>query len=138
MAFLSLHKEATPGQGVAVGQPVTFTLTAIGPGLAVELWDPLAANIALVSGTLTGTLGPAPVYSPTAHGVGWGSTLPLTQGQVITFQVTPVSSGTGTLVAAPPFANTAWLTDVEHGASVSATAIVNELRFYLPLVARKG
>jgi hypothetical protein len=138
MVFLSLHKEATPGQGVAVGQPVTFTLTAIGPGLAAELWDPLPANVALVSGTLTGTLEPAPVYSPTAHAVGWHGTLPLTQGQVITFRVTPVSSGTGTLVGAPPFANTVWLREVPKGGWISSTVIVNELRFYLPLVARKG
>jgi hypothetical protein len=35
-----------------------------------------------------------------------------------------------------PIANTAWLTDPESGKGVSATAIVNGLSFFLPLLRR--
>jgi hypothetical protein len=35
-----------------------------------------------------------------------------------------------------PIVNTAWLTDTDSGFSVSATAIVNGWRAYLPLTVR--
>lgn len=52
------------------------------------------------------------------------------------FQVTPGITGTGSLSLAQPIANTAWMTDTENGASVSATVIVNGWHTYLPLVLR--
>ena len=63
----------------------------------------------------------------------WQGMLPPGATQVVRFKVAPGITGTGSLALAMPFANTAWLTDTESGFSVSATAIVNGLRVYLPL-----
>jgi hypothetical protein len=89
-----------------------------------------------VEGSITGTVAPAAVYSPTAHAVGWRGTLPTDTVETIRFQVTRGITGTGSLDLSMPIVNTAWLTATESGRCVSAMAIVNGRRAYLPLVVR--
>jgi hypothetical protein len=105
--------------------------------LKVRLWDPLPDNLRYVPTSLTSTITPAVVYSPTTRAVVWQGTLPTDTLQVIQFQVTPGLTGTGSLDLAPHIINTAWLTDTESGASVSATAVINGRRVYLPLIVHK-
>ncbi|MFL7794391.1 MAG: hypothetical protein AB8I69_19775, partial [Anaerolineae bacterium] len=131
---LFLDKQATPQDGLRNADVLTYTLTISGPGLSVRLRDPLPTNVTYVTGSLTSTLTPAPVYSPTAHAITWEGTLP--DGTVmIQFQVTPVTAGAPSDLA-PPIVNTAWLSDVASSRNISSTCIVNPKRVYLPLVAR--
>jgi hypothetical protein len=129
---LSLSKRATPDEGLRNNGVLTYTLVLSGPGLNVRLWDPLPVNVQYVVGSVT----PPATYSPTVEAVIWQGVLPTDMVQVIRFQVTPGITGTGSLDLARPIINTAWLTDTEHGTSVSATVIVNGWRIYLPLVLR--
>jgi hypothetical protein len=115
---------------------LTYTLTFSAPGFSVRLWDPLPAAVHYVPGSLTGTVPPSAVYSPTARAVSWEGTLVTRATQVVRFQVTPGITGTGSLLLSQPIVNTAWLIDRESGAQVSATAIVNGRRVYLPAVVR--
>jgi hypothetical protein len=132
----ALTKQATPADGLRNGDKLTYTLELFGPGLNVHLWDPLPPAVRYVPGSITGPLTPTAVYSPTAHAVLWQGTLCADAAQIVRFQVTPGVTGTGSLSLARPIANTAWMTDTENGASVSATAIVNGRRTYLPLGLR--
>jgi hypothetical protein len=102
------------------------------------LWDPLPAPVRYVSGSLTGTVDPPAVYSPTARAIVWGGTLPTSTAWTIRFQVTPGLTGTGSLELAPPVVNTAWLTDTHSGLGVSARALVNGRRTHLPLVLKQA
>ena len=131
---LSLDKQATPRDDLRNNDALTYTLTLYGPDLHVRLWDPLPPSVRYVSGTLAS---PA-VYSPTAHAILWQGTLPTDTAKVISFQVTPGISGTGSLSTSLPIVNTAWLTATESGRSVSATVIVNGYYLYLPLMVRES
>jgi hypothetical protein len=97
----------------------------------------LPPNVQYVSGELNGNLTLASIYSPTAHAIVWQGRLPTDTVQVIQFQVAQEVSGTGSLSLRLPIVNTAWLTNIESGASVSATAIVNGWLNYLPLIMRE-
>jgi hypothetical protein len=134
---LFLDKQATPSNGLRNNEPLTYTLTLSGPGLHVHLWDPLPPFVRYVSDSITGTVTPTAVYSPTVHAVIWQDTLPTDTVQTVRFQVTPGITGTGSLLLAPPLVNTAWLTETQRGRSVSATAIVNGWRVYVPLILRQ-
>lgn len=90
-----------------------------------RFWDPLPDQVEYLPGSLTA---PA-VYSETARAIEWQGTLPIEGAQVIRFRVS--AAGGGTIV------NTAWLTDAQYGSGVSATAVVNGWRGYLPLVVRQ-
>jgi len=135
---LVLHKHVTPRDSVRNGDVMTYTLVFDGPGLDVRLWDPLPDLVRYVPGSLTSTLSPTAVYSPTTHAVLWAGTLPLSAASQISFQVIPDMTGTLTLQLAPTIVNTAWLTDMVYGRHVSATAIVNGLRLYLPIILQVG
>jgi hypothetical protein len=132
---LFLDKQATPQDGLRNADVLTYTLTISGPDMSVRLWDPLPTNVIYVTGSLTSTITPAPVYSPTAHAITWEGTLPAEGTVVIHFQVTPDTTG-APLDPAPSIVNTAWLTDVVYDRSISSTCIVNPKRTYLPLIAR--
>jgi hypothetical protein len=133
---ISLDKQAMPSYGLRNNESLTYTLTFSGPGLSVRLWDPLPPSVRYVPGSITGTVTPSAVYSPTARAIVWEGTLPTDTVQVVRFQVTPGVTGTGSLSLLLPVANTAWLTDMGSGVSTSATAIVNGRYVYLPLVVR--
>jgi hypothetical protein len=133
---LILHKQAAPIDRVRNNALLTFTLTLFGPDAPLRLWDPLPFNLRYVSGSLTSTLAPLAVYSPTARAVLWQGRLPTDTVPLVRFQVTPGISGTGSLSLPLPIANTAWLTDTHSGVGVSATALVNPRRLYLPHVVR--
>jgi hypothetical protein len=134
-ASLNLRKEATPHDNLSSGGVLTYTLTISAPGLGVFLWDPLPPPVRYVSGSITSAIAPPATYIPTAHAVSWQGTLPTDTVQVIRFQVTAGITGTAGSLAMP-IVNTAWLTDT-YGRSVSASAIVNGWRFYLPLTLRQ-
>jgi hypothetical protein len=136
MLPLFLDKRATPDHGLRGNDTLTYTLTFSGSGLNARLWDPLPPSLHYVPGSLGGTVTPAAVYSPTAHAITWQGTLPTDTASLLRFQVTPGVSGTGSLSLLLPIANTAWLTDTQNGRGVSATAIVNGQRIYLPCVVR--
>ena len=135
MPPLLLDKQATPSDGLRNNDVLTYTLTIFSPGLSVRLWDPLPPPVRYVFGSITSTIAPPAVYSPTVHAVIWQGTLPTDTVQVIHFQVTAGVTGTaGSLMV--PIVNTAWLTDTTYGRSISAIAIVNGSHIYLPLVLR--
>ncbi len=133
---LSLNKWATPSDNVRNKDLLTYTLTISAPGLSVRLWDLLPSTTRYVSGSITSTLTPPAIYSPTIRAVVWQGMLPLHTPQVIRFQVTQGITGSASLSLSLPTVNTAWLTDTESGDSVSATVIVNGWRVYLPLAVR--
>jgi hypothetical protein len=133
---LSLEKQASPSSGLRNEDALTYTLTLSGPGLPVQLWDPLPEVVQYITGGVTGTVDPPAVYSPTVHAVTWAGTLPTDAVTTIHFQVTPHITGSVPLSLTPPIVNTAWLTDAQYGRNISATVIVNARRVYLPLVQR--
>jgi hypothetical protein len=94
----------------------------------------LPANVQYITGSLTGTLTLPAVYSPTARAVVWQGSLPTDSLRLLRFQVTPETEGTGSLSLVLPIVNTAWLTNLDSGQTVSATVLVNGLRVYLPTV----
>jgi uncharacterized repeat protein (TIGR01451 family) len=132
---LAITKAVTPST-VAPGDTLTYTLSFTAPALDVRLWDPLPANVRLVPGSLTSTLTPAAVYSPTTHAIIWNGRPPTDTVSTVRFQVTPEVSGTGSLSLILPIINTVWLTDTTYDRSVSATVIVNGWCVYLPIVMR--
>jgi uncharacterized repeat protein (TIGR01451 family) len=125
---IDLNKQASPRDGLRNGDTLTYTITFTDAGLNAALWDPLPANVQYVTDSITSTVTPPAVYSPTAHAIVWQGTLGDT-AQIIRFQVTPAISATGGLV--PPIANTAWLTDTSR--TISASAVVNGYHMYLPV-----
>ncbi len=133
---LSLGKRATPDDRVRNGDILTYTLTLYGPGLSAHLWDSLPNGVHYIPGSMTGTIVPAASYSSTANAVVWEGTLSTDTTQTIHFQVTPGITGSGSLSLSLPIVNTAWLTATESARIVSATAIVNGERVYLPVVVR--
>jgi hypothetical protein len=135
---LSLYKRAVPSDNVRNNEALTYTLTLSGPGLSVRLWDPLPPNARYVSGSLTGTVAPPAVYSPTVKAVIWQGVLPTDSAQLVSFKVTPGITGTAVLSLSLPIVNTAWLFDIGSNRSAVATAIVNSWRAYLPLMTRDG
>jgi hypothetical protein len=133
---LLLDKQAKPVSGLYNNDTLTYTLTLSGAGRSVRLWDPLPDTVRYISGSLTGTVTPMAVYSPTSRAILWQGTLPTATVQTIRFQVTPGITGTGSLLLAPPIVNTAWLTDTDNDRSVLDTVIVNGRHVYLPLIVR--
>jgi uncharacterized repeat protein (TIGR01451 family) len=121
----TLKTRAFPEDGVRNGGTLTYTLSISGPGLSVRLQDPLPDGVQYVTDSLTSTLMPAAVYSPTCNTVLWAGTLPTGTAQVIRFRVTPRIAGQG--FAAVLITNTAWLTATESGRVVSSTASVDVL-----------
>lgn len=133
---LSLEKQATPGTGLRYAEALTYTLIVSGSGLPAHLWDPLPEAVQYISESITGTVEPLPVYSPTVHAVLWAGVLPTDTVMTASFQVTPSVTGTLPLSPSPPIVNTAWLTDTKYGRGVSTTVIVNAERAHLPLLLR--
>ena len=133
---LLLYKRAIPANGLRNSDRLTYTLTISGPALDVYLWDPLPDAVFYISDSVTSTLSPLPVYSPTVKGIIWEGTLPTDTVVTISFQITPGITGTGSLSLSSPIVNTAWLTDTRHDRNVSSTIIVNGRRVYLPLILR--
>ncbi len=87
-------------------------------------------------GSVTSTVGPVAVYSPTARALVWQGRLPADAAQVIRFQVTPGVTGTGSLSLTLPVVNTAWLSGLDGAWVVSTTVVVNGWHAYLPVVLR--
>jgi hypothetical protein len=135
---LSLNKRATPTDGLRNDDTLTYALILSGAGRSVRLWDPLPAGVHYLPGSVTGTVTPAAIYSPTVNAVLWQGTLPADMTAGIGFQVTPGITGTGSLSLAPPIVNTAWLTDTVYGRSVWSTVIVNGRHAYMPLLMRQS
>ncbi len=133
---ISLQKQAAPAHHVRNNDRLTFTLSLAGAGMDVRLRDPLPWSLRYVPDSLSSTLSPQPVFSPTARAVLWQGDLYQNALHTITFQAAVSMTGSGSLSLALPIANTAWLTDPESGKGVQGTAIINGLSFYLPLVRR--
>ena len=119
-----------PLDGLHNNQTLTYTLSISGPGLSVELWDPLPASVQIITDSVSS---PA-IYSPVIRTVLWAGTLPTDTVQMIRFQVTPALSDTA---LSPPIVNTAWLTDTVYARLISSSTIVNGERLYLPLATRE-
>jgi hypothetical protein len=133
VSSLSLDLQATPSDGLHNDDVLTFTLvfTVTDTNQLSDLWDPLSANVTYVTDSLTSTLTPPAVYSPTAHAVTWQGLLPADTTHTVQFQVTPSAAGTD---LSQPILNTAWLTDTSNNRSVSSLVFVNPYHAYLPLV----
>jgi len=115
---------------------LTYTLTLAGPtGMNIALRDSLPSGVQYVTNTITSTLVPPAIYEPESKSVTWVGDLPSDLVH-IRFQATPGITRTGSLSLIRPIVNTAWLTDTKRGTSVSASAIVNGWRVYLPLALR--
>jgi len=133
-----LDKQAISGSHLYPGDTFTSTLTLVSPGTNVYSWDPLPDAVHFVHGSITGTLVPPAVYSPTAHAIVWQGALLTDTAQTLGFRVTPGITVTKALSTPLPIVNTAWLTTTESGRSVSAIAIVNGYYFYLPRTVRES
>ncbi len=131
---MALSKEAEPQTGLHQGDTLNYTLTLDAPGLHVSLWDPLLPGISYVSDSISSTLLPVAVYSPSINAVIWEGTLPNSNTQTIHFQVIANGLDTGSLSL--PIANTAWLTDTDNFRSLSAIVIVNGAKSYLPIISK--
>jgi hypothetical protein len=129
---LFLKQQAVPIDGIYSGNLITHTLVVSGPGVVACLWDPLPGSVSYITNSITSTLSPPAIYSPTAHAIVWQGELADIAG-IVQFQVTPSVSQTEEL---PPIVNTVWLTDTRYNRSVSSTIIVNGLRIYAPLILR--
>jgi hypothetical protein len=125
----SLRKEAAPLDDLHNDQTLTYTVSISGPGLSVEMWDPLPTSVNIITSSVT----PPAVYSPAIRTVLWEGTLPTYTVQTISFQVTPVVSDAD---LSPPIVNIAWLSDTRYARLTSFSTIVNARRSYLPLTAR--
>lgn len=134
---LLVRKVASPGDGVQVGDVVTYTLTLSG-GSTMEVRDELPANVAYVPGSITGTVAPAVSYDAGANAITWQGSLLTDTVQTISYQVTVNTGGPETAAGLPFVANTAWLTDTVHGTGVSAAVFVNGSEAYLPVIGRQG
>ncbi len=132
--LLVFRKQADPVDNLRNNDPLTYTLTLLGPVWEARVWDPLPSLVRYIAGSITGTVTPTAVYSPTAHAVVWQGKVPTDTVQTIQFRVTP--GITGSLSMSMPIVNTAWLTATESGRGVSATVIVNGHYLYLPLMLR--
>ncbi len=133
---LSFHKQATPSKDLLNNDLLTYTLTLAGPtGMNLALRDSLPSGVQYVTNTITSTLVPPAIYEPESKSVTWVGDLPSDLVH-IRFQATPGITRTGSLSLIRPIVNTAWLTDTKRGTSVSASAIVNGWRVYLPLALR--
>jgi hypothetical protein len=135
---LFLQKQATPPEGVRVGDSLTYTLVLSGPAHSVYLLDSLTSAVHYVTDSITSTVLPLPVYSSTISAVVWEGALPTDTVQTISFQVVPDITGTESLSLSSPIANTAWLIDTKYDKSVSAMVIVNGLHVYMPLILRQS
>ncbi|MBN1887779.1 MAG: hypothetical protein JW850_07300 [Thermoflexales bacterium] len=145
LASMHLSMAASPLDGLTNHDSVTYTLTLSGTGQNATLWDPLPMGVYYVSGSLTSTLSPPAVYSPTARAITWQGILPTDAVgsmptdtlELVRFQSTRGITTEGPLNLSLPIVNTAWLTDTENGTSIRATVIANGYRLYLPLVMRE-
>jgi hypothetical protein len=129
---LHLDKHAAPLDGLHNNDTLIYTLTISSSGLDVHLWDPLPENVLYISGSLTSTLTPPAIYSPTAKAVVWEGTLSASTAHEVRFQVTPGITGSEALSLSLPIVNTAWATSTHSEVGTSATVIVNAYRFYFP------
>lgn len=134
---LFLNKQASPRSNVHNNETVTYTLTMFGPGLDLRLSDPLPDTVNYVTDSITYTVPPAAVYSPTIHAITWQGTMPTDTIQQVRFQVTVDIPGAEPSALAPTIFNTAVLTDTGRGVSTSATAVVNRF-VYLPMIVRSN
>jgi uncharacterized repeat protein (TIGR01451 family) len=134
MPPLLLEKQAVPSDSLYNGDTLTYTLTLSGPGLNVWFCDSLPDTVHYVSNSLTSTVIPMAVYSPTIRAITWQGILRANIAQVIRFQVMLDITGTVSLSLSVPIVNTAWLIDKGSAKSVSATVVVNGRRFYLPII----
>ncbi len=120
---LSLDKQVSPGDPVHYDDTLTYTLvlSSADSSQGAHLWDPLPSTVEYVTGSLTGTVTPTAIYSPTARAIVWEGQLQPDAKQTIQFQVKPRPGGIGSLLLLPPIVNTAWLTSTEFGVGVSDT-----------------
>jgi uncharacterized repeat protein (TIGR01451 family) len=123
-SYPALDKQVAFNGDVCGSDILTYTMVLTGPGLSVRLWDPLPDAVHYVTDSLTGTLTPPAVYSPTVNAVTWQGTLLTDTVQMVRFQVTSEITDTRLLSSPIHIVNTAWLTDTESGRSTSATAAV--------------
>ncbi len=131
-----ITKTVTPVYDVHNNDVLTYSIRFKSPGLASSLWDPMPAGITYIEGSITSTLSPPAVYSSTSHAIVWDGTLPTKTVGTVQFQATLGITGEDSMHLAPLIINTAWLTVTEMGYGLSASAIVNPLAIYLPLVLR--
>lgn len=134
---LNLQIDASPLDGFTITDTLSYTIAFNGPGLTFRLYDPLPLDVGYVAGSITGTVAPSAVYSPTIDAITWEGTI-LTNTidaeakNYISFQVTSIITGTET--SSRPVVNTVWLTDTTYRRHASYTVIVNGWRVYLPVI----
>ncbi len=121
-AFLSLHKQLSPADGLQNSDTMTYTISLAGSDQDAHLWDPLPDAVRYIAASITGTVTPTAVYNPADRAIVWQGKLPIDTVQTIRFQVAPAITDTGVLSAPMPIANTAWLTDTGTNNSIRATA----------------
>ncbi|MEE8389283.1 MAG: hypothetical protein V3S14_00595 [Anaerolineae bacterium] len=124
----SLDKQVTPSDSLddvnALTHTLIYSLTLFGPGLNARLRDPLSDDVHYVPGSISSTLTPPAVYSPTLDTVIWEGTLPTDTIQTVYFQVTLGITSTRYLSVPLSIINAAWLTDTDSGRSIRATATI--------------
>jgi hypothetical protein len=133
---LLLDKWATPGGDLEQGDVLTYTLTVYAGGLDVRLRDLLPASLDYVTGSLTSTLAPLAVYSPTVDAVVWEGVVPTGTFPSIRFQATPNGPAVKALAAPQVVSNTAWLTDTASGRRITTTARTTMLPIPVSLAIR--
>jgi hypothetical protein len=141
--LFSLNKQVAPSDSLdnvsVLSHILTYTLTIWGPpGQNFHLWDLLSDAVHYIPGSITSTMTPPAVYSPTVGAVIWQGMLLTDTVQTVRFQVTADGGGAGSLPV--PITNTAWLTNTDNGVVVSATSRISVLPppFYLRKQASPG
>ncbi len=128
-----LDKHVVSSSHLYPSDTFTYTLILFNPGTNVYLWDPLPEDAHFVHGSITSTLVPPAVYSPTVHAIVWEGTLLTDTAQTVSFHVTPDITVTKALSSPLPIVNTAWLTNTENGKTLTATATIDVLPIPLSL-----
>ena len=124
----SLTKQVAPSDSLndvnALTHTLTYSLTLSGPGRNVRLQDPLPDGVQYVTDSITSTLTPLAVYSPTLNTILWAGRLPTDTARTVRFQVTLDITSTRFLPAPFSVVNAAWMHDLEHDKRVLDTALV--------------
>jgi len=132
---LTLDKQAKPDISLQAGDILTYTVSFSAPYLNARLVDPLPDEVDYITGTLSTSIAPSAVYSPTTRTIVWQGTLTDTL-QTIQFQVSVKGSYGGDSARPPAIINNARLYDDDHQRSLSSFAIANGWRAYYPMIVQ--
>jgi hypothetical protein len=143
MPGLRFRLQASPTDNVSAGAAVTHTMT-----LSASMpWEgrvmiPVPVGTQWISDSLTSTLSPAPVFSPTANAIVWQGIAPTNTMGTIGYAIAPTttlveaSDAMNANAVAPPFVSTAKLSWPGYAYGVTRKVIINGLVIHLPLSVR--